>query len=666
MSTAGTSINQIFIGRFYSWFRMGWLLWVGIALGLYCITIPSGFLFLRDSDLWGVSYQPVLDQLGISRDFFAGYFIFFDSVLVLIVSFIAILIYRSRARDWLALFAAQEMVIMGIASTSSIYRLSIAGGLISSVGNFSIAVLLLCFPNGKFVPKWTKWLMVIGTPFQLLGAWITVQTWQQGNVPEALYSIVGTLNTTILIVGVTAQVYRYRKVSSPSQKQQTKWVVLFSVAALVSFIIFFCSQALFPAIVFPSVFPQRAVYTLASLIAAFILVPMVVLGTAYLPFGIALSMIRYRLWEVDLVINRALVNAIVSIFLLFCFVLIFGLIQLLSRAILGTTSFGTEAIIAALLAGLLYNPTRQRVRNFVDRRLYRLNFNLDQLDAVLNKAQTSMTGALTGLEIIGYELLGILGKGGMGHVYWGKRDNELVAIKILPSELAEKPEFRQRFESEAEALRRLSHPNIVRLLHSGQNNDIHYIALEYIRGENLHWHLKQEEGFEIEETVIIMEQLAHALDYAHAQGLTHRDIKPANIILRPRPDQESHDAILMDFGIVRFKDARERITGEGAIGTIEYMSPEQIMSAHEVDHRADIYSLAVVCYEMLAGQAPFQGGAGQVLFAHLQQPVPDPRQLNPSLPADLVDAVLQALEKDPNDRFESAGAFAQALRFGLI
>ncbi|MCX9079943.1 MAG: serine/threonine-protein kinase, partial [Candidatus Methanoperedens sp.] len=159
----------------------------------------------------------------------------------------------------------------------------------------------------------------------------------------------------------------------------------------------------------------------------------------------------------------------------------------------------------------------------------------------------------------------------------------------------------------------------------------------------------------------LIRELAAALDYAHAQGLVHRDIKPSNIMLRLKPDSETHEAVLMDFGIAKIQDARTRYTGSGAIGTVDYMAPEQIMAAKEVDHRADIYALGVVLYEMLTGQRPFQGSAGQVLFAHLQQPPPDIRSINPDLPRSIAHAVTRVLSKDPNDRYDSAGAFAEAL-----
>src|SRR5262249_6012555 len=139
----------------------------------------------------------------------------------------------------------------------------------------------------------------------------------------------------------------------------------------------------------------------------------------------------------------------------------------------------------------------------------------------------------------------------------------------------------------------------------------------------------------------------------------HRDIKPANIMLRRAADQ----AVLMDFGIVRIGDATSNLTDTGIIGTIDYMAPEQITSSHTVDARTDIYALGVVVFEMLTGQRPFSGGPAQVLFAHLQQPPPDPRTVGEgaSLPWEIADAIRRALAKDVGERFASANDFAAAL-----
>ena len=138
--------------------------------------------------------------------------------------------------------------------------------------------------------------------------------------------------------------------------------------------------------------------------------------------------------------------------------------------------------------------------------------------------------------------------------------------------------------------------------------------------------------------------------------MIHRDLKPANIMIQP-----DGSAILMDFGITKMTDASSSLTGTGAIGTIDYMAPEQIAAAKHVDHRADIYSLGIILYEMLVGEKPFTGNAAQILFAHLQQPPPDARKLNPDLPEHISEAIQQAMAKSVDDRFQSVDMFLTTL-----
>jgi serine/threonine-protein kinase len=154
-----------------------------------------------------------------------------------------------------------------------------------------------------------------------------------------------------------------------------------------------------------------------------------------------------------------------------------------------------------------------------------------------------------------------------------------------------------------------------------------------------------------------MHDIGAALDAAHQQGFVHRDLKPGNIMIRP-----NGQAVLMDFGVTKMTDASSSLTGTGALGTIDYMAPEQIMSAKEVDHRADIYALGVMLYEMMTGERPFKGGPAQVMFAHIQQPPPDPRDINAEIPRHIARAIMQAMSKNPEERFQSAGEFAAALQ----
>ena len=249
----------------------------------------------------------------------------------------------------------------------------------------------------------------------------------------------------------------------------------------------------------------------------------------------------------------------------------------------------------------------------------------------------------------------------MGEVYKGRANGQTVALKILPDDLAQQEQFRQRFAREVQTLTTLHHPNIVRLVDSGASDGVTYLAMEFIEGEELGKKLKAAGALSLDDGRDILKVLVSALDYAHEQGFIHRDVKPSNVMLRRSKDGEAWEGVLMDFGIAKIREAQTGLTQTGAIGTIDYMATEQIMSAKAVDHRADIYALGIMTYEMLTGTCPFKGSPAQVMFAHLQQPAPDPRDLKDDLPSSVAQAILRALAKKPEDRFASAGEFAAAL-----
>lgn len=280
--------------------------------------------------------------------------------------------------------------------------------------------------------------------------------------------------------------------------------------------------------------------------------------------------------------------------------------------------------------------------------------------------------SLTGRQLGVYEVLEPLGRGGMAEVYKGyhPRLDRTVAIKILPAAIADEVDFRQRFEREARAVASLKHPNIVQIFDFGDSEGVYYMVMEFISGKDLA-HLVQENGpMSLAQAIPLLRDVAAALDYAHSQGLVHRDVKPSNVLLEVttghgQPSAVSgrqHRAILTDFGIVRLLGDVTGITKSAMIGTLDYMAPEQIQSSGQVDARADIYALGVMAYQMLTGQLPFSGGGiGKVLMAHLQEPPPDPRTFVPDLPDSTAQALLQALAKDPTQRYSTAGDLVAAL-----
>ena len=250
------------------------------------------------------------------------------------------------------------------------------------------------------------------------------------------------------------------------------------------------------------------------------------------------------------------------------------------------------------------------------------------------------------------------GRGGMAVVYRAY-DNVLqrtVALKVLLPHLGANAEFTRRFEREAITAANLRHPNIVIIYDVGSQEGFQYIVMEYLDGPTLQQEIQKKGSLPINRVVPIIGQLANALDYAHQQGLVHRDVKPANVIVGAR-DQIT----LTDFGLVKAANMA-KITGEGmASGTLKYMSPEQAMGK-ELDIRSDIYSLGVVVYEMLSGEAPFSATTPyQVLRDLINEPPPPLVPLHSGVNVRLEQVVLRALAKEPAARFGSAGEFASAL-----
>jgi serine/threonine protein kinase len=267
---------------------------------------------------------------------------------------------------------------------------------------------------------------------------------------------------------------------------------------------------------------------------------------------------------------------------------------------------------------------------------------------------------LVGRSVSHYQVLSLLGAGGMGQVYLA-RDSRLdrtVALKILPGELAADPERMQRFAIEAKAASALNHPNVATIYDVGESDGIHFIAMEHVEGETIAVRIGR--PLTPSEVVDIAVQAADALDVAHAKGITHRDIKPANLMLTHR----GHVKVL-DFGVAKVNRRKEvspngdwtvePVTAVGSVvGSGPYMSPEQIVGG-DVDPRSDVFSLGVVIYQMATGQRPFSGSTRAELMDHILHAAPEPMmRLNPALPSELERVTLKCLDKRPDDRYQSA------------
>jgi serine/threonine protein kinase len=275
-----------------------------------------------------------------------------------------------------------------------------------------------------------------------------------------------------------------------------------------------------------------------------------------------------------------------------------------------------------------------------------------------------------GTEVAGFRIVEQVGSGGMGVVYRAEEvglGGRPVALKLLPPALAGDPDFRARFLREMRVAAAIDHPNIVPIYRAGEDRGLLYLAMRYVNASDLRRVLEVEGRLEPGRALAILDQVARALDAAHASGLVHRDVKPGNILLAPPVlDGETEHVYLVDFGLAR-ADGDDRSIGGGGwfLGTPRYAAPEQA-AGDPVDGRTDGYALGCVLYECLTGRPPFPGGSSEaVLLAHLEAAPPRVSAARPELPPALDQVVLRALAKAKQDRFPSCRALVAAARHAL-
>lgn len=266
-----------------------------------------------------------------------------------------------------------------------------------------------------------------------------------------------------------------------------------------------------------------------------------------------------------------------------------------------------------------------------------------------------MIGKLLGNR---YEILEQLGGGGMAVVYKARDNflNRLVTVKVLRPEFVSDYDFVRRFRREAQAVARLSHPNIVNIHDVGQENETQYLVMEYVDGDNLKNVIKNNPTLTLAKIANIVNQICDALQHAHENNIVHRDVKPQNILLT-----KDERVKLTDFGIAYEATSGTISNTETVLGSVHYISPEQA-KGETPGAQSDIYSLGVVLYEMLTGQLPFKGdSAVAVALKHVQEQPPLPSSINPQVPRNIERVVMRAMEKDPQRRYPTAKQFGYDL-----
>jgi eukaryotic-like serine/threonine-protein kinase len=257
-----------------------------------------------------------------------------------------------------------------------------------------------------------------------------------------------------------------------------------------------------------------------------------------------------------------------------------------------------------------------------------------------------------------------IGAGGMGVVYRARyrKNDRIVALKVLTGSLSGHPKLVARFEREMEILQKLEHPNITKYYGGGKVDGKHFYAMKLMTGGSLHRLIKQKGQLPWEQVIDFGIHICSALDHAHSNGIIHRDLKPGNLFIRRDKKSGEEKLVLGDFGIARDQDATALTATGMTVGTYAYMSPEQITGKKELTHKSDLYALGIVVFQMLAGRTPFKGeNQGEILVQHLQEEPPSVREFAHDCPIWLAQVVGQCLEKDPNDRPFDAAYVGMAL-----
>ena len=632
------------------------VVWALVAAYVLYVVVHGGSLYFERM-FQGTSLFMQIAQFGLNLFTFSTIDIFSDIYILLGYIGLAVLLFIRRSDDWFAILLSILIMTFGLRLTSVGNELANAAesrywaSPAMMLAEAGIILFGWLYPDGRFVPRWMKYLV----PFML--ATIVLMYWpgspfHASRLNRAVYA--GIL-LAWYVASLSGALYRYRTTTNANQRQQIRWVFAGVMGPLLWFILFNLLTILVPA------FQDKTTLAFAAFqIASRILG--IVMFLAF-PVCLTIAIARFGLFDLDLIINRAIVYGGVTVALVSVFALVLILDNILLNAIFGKQGTSIGMMLSALAAGLLFQPARKALQRFVDRTFYHINIDYLKTPAgARGEAPNADTLTRAPALFSGYRHLALIGRGGMAEVYRAEQTTtqRMVAIKVLLSNLAEDEQFRKRFQRESQTLAALEHPNIVRIYDYGFENDLYFMVMEYLNDVNLSALLKTRGQIPLEDLLPILRDVSGALDYAHRAGLVHRDIKPSNVVLDS--SQSASRAVLTDFGIAKFSHALTNITASAVLGTFDYIAPEQIEAAANVGASADIYSLGVMTYQLLTGSLPFtRSSTGAVLLAHMTAPPPDLRELVPALSGSIARAVQKAMAKSPAERFSSAGEFVAAM-----
>ena len=644
--------------------RAGFIILALATVSFFSLGVPLYYQnYIQNIDSETVS---ALNALGLSTTFYATYQTALVVLLANAFGIAGLIIARNKSDDWLALLVAFTLIGQGANAFGPLQRMASIPDFEMPVrfviGMVLIGLLLSCylFPDGKIQKRWMLYIAAAWSAWVIVSIFwhsFPVNIFERGGNATVRY-LLSLL--TVLSTGIYAQIYRYRNTNNPIKREQLKWIVfgvavgIFTGIGVNLFLTFFELTD-----------PLAGTYLIVDMLTQ----TLSVVAQFTVPVAVVFSILKYRLYDIELVINRSLIYGSLTVVLAAVFAIILFGLQGAYRAITHQTNPPTVAVVVATVAvSSIFQPARKGLRRFVNRKIYGMDVDFDEIkrrEAKIEQIAHLPSHAVT--NVGGYKNLEWIARGGMGEVYKARHPNlnRTVALKLLSTHFKNDSGFNKRFAREAKTMAQLRHPNIITIHDFGEQDGLPYIVMEYLTGETLSQILAKQERLSLDEALPLLEDLASALDYAHQQGVIHRDIKPSNVIIEPITTLSAgrtQRAILMDFGIARFTTENTALTGSGdVLGTADYISPEQIHGTTDLDSRTDQYSFAVMTYQVLTGKKPFErNNTWAMIRSHLEEPPPDPRS-HVYLPDAVAEAILKALSKKPEQRFSSIGEFVREL-----
>ena len=640
----------------HPWDKIGLVLWIaifGLTVGLFLVAFYDQIMVFLDGPEGPILRWYVLPLHLVSALAFVG---------------VSVVLAVRRYTNWMAWITAVMLVSMGLGLINPIIyilhitrpELTLLSSLVGAVAGLSFSYFLYSFPLGYFSSTKVTVVGIIAMVwFTLTNGLLDVLNWADIGMLYSDYVVpLSVISFVLYGAPLLIRPEFHQKEIATTQQQQFKLIGGGLSLALGGYVI-----SAVRAIIISSVSLNSPTILIINLIADVLLT----VALTAVPVTIGLAIMRHRLWDVDFLINRSLVYGVLTVVLAALIVIELLIFQWLLRLITGQEQVTVALIIAAMVSGSLFQPTRRRLQRFVDQQLYGIHIPYDAMTKK-DEAKETAVSPPSQQQLGPYQVQELIGQGGMAEVFKGQHTtlNRTVAIKMMRTDQAQKSDFQTRFEREAQAIAQLRHPHIIEIFDFGRADNTYYMVMDYIAGQSLSDYLQANNGrIPHPEALTYITHIASALDYAHAQNIVHRDIKPSNVMLQPETaaNNNPYSAILTDFGIAKIRGGGTAITRTGMVGTLDYIAPEQIQDARDVDGRADVYALGVMAYQLLTGQLPFQGSnPAAILIAHMQQPPPDPRQYAPHLSETTTTAIHKALAKKPSDRFATAGQLAASLR----